>query len=167
MSRLRKWNTTLYILNILVCLVILFDTYFAGTYNEVQKCTKKEVIVNRSRSHWHDNYQITSTTGIVYSVSERAYFAIAELDTFIVHRTSLLGKANAIIYNKDNESYKLQMGPIFNRGFGLVFNLAPLLTCLVLLFYTLHLKRAIEIRHALMLTVISLLVVYTYFVSQS
>ena len=162
MSRLRKWNTILYILNILACLIILFDAYFGGTYNEVQQCKKKDVFVARGRSRWSTNYQITTTSGAVFNVTSGTYFAIAEQDTFIAHRTRFLGNVKGISFHKNDEIFYLQLGPVFNHGLGLLFFLAPLLTCLVLLFYTIQLKREIELRHALLLTVICLLVVYIY-----
>ncbi|MEP7254542.1 MAG: hypothetical protein ABI666_02145 [Ferruginibacter sp.] len=168
MASVRKYNTALYLLNIIICLVILFDTYFAGTYTEDEICSKKEIVSRRSRTSRRDDWLITSTSGITYQIPERVYHSIHEADTFIVHRTGLLHKANGIsFYKEDGNQYYIKTGPIFGWLFGLALTLFPLLTCLVLLFYTIKCKKEIELRHAVLLTVISCTIVYAYWVSQS
>ena len=167
MSPLMKYSTILFILNILLCSIILIDTYMPFNHDVKDKCIKKEVILNRSRARLWASRQITTSKNMIFTLPEDVYDAIAVNDSFLIRRSSFLGAAKGIIYNDKEEVYYIRLAPIYGSLAGLIFNLAPLLTSLVLLYFTVIEKRKIELRHSIALFVISLLIVYTYLVSQS
>ena len=167
MSLLRKYNAILYVLTIILCLVVLVDTYLPFTHTLHEKCIKKEIVLKRSRINFWAARLITTSKNKIFTLPEEVYDAITEDDSIGIRCSSFLGVTKGIIYNDKDAVYFIRLAPIYGRLPGLILNLAPLLTSAVLLFYTLKVKKNIELRHAIALFVIALVIVYTYMVSQS
>ena len=167
MASLRKYNTLVYSSNIIICCLILFDTYFTSTNIVKEKCIKKEVVINRSRNRTWSSWQVTTSKNIIYSIPEDSWESINVNDSFLLHSSCFLGATKGITYRDKVDAYYIRLAPLYGRLPGLILTLAPLLTSVVLLFYTVRLKKLIELRHALALAIISLLILYTYLASQA
>lgn len=169
MTSLQKFNYAFYLLNIIICSVVLLDCFVVGTFTETEICKEKKASFGRSRSgatEWRSNL-IRSFSNTEYYIPKSAFSAIAENNSFTIHRTNVFRKAIGVSYADSEYFYYQKMGVVNSSWLGILAVLLPLIASSALLFFTLKYNKKFERRHAVLLTVICLLLVYFYFIVQS
>lgn len=169
MTSLQKFNTAFCILNIIICSVLLLDDFVTGTYTETEICKEKKITISYDRrvgSDWK-SFLIKTYTKKEFNLSSKAYYSIAENDSFTIHRTNILKKAIGVTFVYNGYFYSEKIGVINGNGFGLFVIILCLTASLLLLAFTIILKKKFEARHILMFSFICLVIIYFYFFYQS
>jgi hypothetical protein len=168
MTSLQKFNSVFCILNIVICAILLFDDYVAGTFTVPEICKEKRTTVSHSRvgKSW-DSYLVTTFSQKEYNLPYNAFYSIEYNDSFTIHRTKIFKKAVGVTYTYKDNSYFEKIGVINGNGFGLFVIILCITASVILLLFTMLFNKKFEVRHILMFSFICLVIIYFYFINQS
>ena len=168
MTSLQKFNSALCILNIVICSILLFDDFLAGTSAVTEICKEKRTTASYSRkgSSWN-SYLVETYSQKEYNLPYSAFYSIEYDDSFAIHSTKIFKKVVGITYAYKGNFYFEKIGVINGNRFGLFVIILCITASIILLVFTTLFNKKFEVRHILVFSFICLVIIYFYFINQS